>query len=130
VTLILCIYSGETQCSGPLSPVDIQATTLFHYGIPFNKGRGLRGSRSARSEPQRAWDSFLLASSVLEASTGGTGLCFGEGVDASRWKLGWREVHLKEVCLGVHPHRSGHHREEGGLGKIWEKGRKTAPQLS
>jgi hypothetical protein len=42
-------------------------------GSPPNKGQGLRGSRNARSEPQRAWDSFLLAPSVLEASTGGTG---------------------------------------------------------
>jgi hypothetical protein len=44
----------------------------FIMGSPPNKGWGLRGSRSARSEPQHAWDSFLLASSVLEASTGGT----------------------------------------------------------
>jgi hypothetical protein len=44
-------------------------------GSPSNTGRGLRGSQSARSEPQRAWDSFLLASCVLETPTGGTGSC-------------------------------------------------------
>jgi hypothetical protein len=44
-------------------------------GSPQNKGRGLRGSRSARFEPQHAWDSFLLALSVSEASKGGSYLC-------------------------------------------------------
>jgi len=46
----------------------------FIMGSPPNNGWGLRGSRSPRSEPQYAWDSFLLASSVLEASMGGTGI--------------------------------------------------------
>jgi hypothetical protein len=44
-------------------------------GSPQNMRRGLRGSRSARSEPQHAWDSFLLSSSVSKISKGGPYLC-------------------------------------------------------
>jgi len=39
-------------------------------GTPQNTRRGLRGSRSARPEPQNAWDSFLFVAGVLEASKG------------------------------------------------------------
>jgi hypothetical protein len=47
-------------------------------------------------EPQRAWDSFLLAPSVFEASTGGTGICSGKvptplvevGVEGSMPEIG------------------------------------------
>jgi hypothetical protein len=39
-------------------------------GSPQNTRRGLRGSRSARLEPQNAWDSFLFAVGVPEASKG------------------------------------------------------------
>jgi hypothetical protein len=41
----------------------------FTMGSPLNKGWGLGGSQSARSKPQRAWDSFLLQSSVPGSST-------------------------------------------------------------
>jgi hypothetical protein len=39
-------------------------------GTPQNSRWGLRGSRSARPEPQNAWDSFLFAAGVPEASKG------------------------------------------------------------
>jgi hypothetical protein len=39
-------------------------------GTPQNSIRGLRGSRSVRLEPQNAWDSFLFAAGVSEASKG------------------------------------------------------------
>jgi hypothetical protein len=55
-------------------------------GSPPNMGRGPRGSRSARSEPQRAWDSFWSASHVLESPIGGAG--FGsEMVSASSMEI-------------------------------------------
>jgi hypothetical protein len=39
-------------------------------GTPQNARRGLRGSQSTRLEPQNAWDSFLFAAGVPEASKG------------------------------------------------------------
>jgi hypothetical protein len=39
-------------------------------GTPQNSRWGLRGSRSTRLEPQNAWDSFLFAAGVPEASKG------------------------------------------------------------
>jgi hypothetical protein len=39
-------------------------------GTPQNTIWGLRGSQSARPEPQNAWDSFLFAVGVPEASKG------------------------------------------------------------
>jgi hypothetical protein len=44
-------------------------------GTPQNARRGLRGSRSTRPEPQNAWDSFLFAAGVPEASKGDSDLC-------------------------------------------------------
>jgi hypothetical protein len=59
---------------------------LLRNGIPSKHGTGSRGSWSARSEPQRAWDSFWLASHVLESPTGGAG--FGlEMVSASSTEI-------------------------------------------
>jgi hypothetical protein len=55
-------------------------------GSPLNMGRGPRGSRSARPEPQRAWDSFWSASQVFESPKGGAG--FGsEMVSASSMEI-------------------------------------------
>jgi hypothetical protein len=55
-------------------------------GSPLNMGWGPQGSRSARSEPQRAWDSFGSASQVFESPIGGVG--FGsEMVFASSTKI-------------------------------------------
>jgi hypothetical protein len=42
-------------------------------GSPLDMGLGPRGSRSARSEPQHAWDSFGSASHVFESPIGGGG---------------------------------------------------------
>jgi hypothetical protein len=44
-------------------------------GTPQNIRRGTRSSRSTRLEPQNAWDSFLLAAGIPEASKGGSYLC-------------------------------------------------------
>jgi hypothetical protein len=80
----VCIQVGTGLASPILSnsvswPF-IQSWTSKHtrcrtMGSPQNTRRGLRGSQSARSEPQHAWDSFLLASSVSEISKGGPYLC-------------------------------------------------------
>jgi hypothetical protein len=56
-------------------------------GSPSNTGWGLRGIRSARSEPQRAWEYFLLDSHVLETPTRGTGICL-ETTSTSPVELG------------------------------------------
>jgi hypothetical protein len=64
-----------------------ELSRCFIMGSPFNRGRGLRSSRSARPEPQCAWDSFLLASHVLESPTRGAGLGM-EMVSASPVKFG------------------------------------------
>jgi hypothetical protein len=91
-------------------------------GSPLNKGWGLRGSRSARSEPQRAWDSFLLASSVPEAPTGGTGLC-SEMVSASPVEVGVERSMSERHMLGVMPSqektpwRRGRPRKDKGKGE-------------
>jgi hypothetical protein len=69
-------------------------------GSPLNQGQGLRGSQSARSEPQHAWDSFLLASSVLEAWTGGIGFCL-ERVLVPLVKVWVERSTLEGVMLGV-----------------------------
>jgi hypothetical protein len=67
-------------------PMDARVVMLLHNGIPFNRGRGLRSSRSARSEPQCAWDSFGSASHVFESPIGGAG--FGsEMVSASSTEI-------------------------------------------
>jgi hypothetical protein len=71
-------------------------------GSPSNMGWGLRGSRSARSEPQRAWDSFLLASRVLEAPTGGTGI-FLEMTSTSPVELGVEKGMSERAMLGTVP---------------------------
>jgi hypothetical protein len=71
-------------------------------GFPSNKGWGLQGSRCARSEPQLVWDSFLLASSVLEASIGGTIFCL-ERVSSPLVKVGVERSMLEGGILGVTP---------------------------
>jgi hypothetical protein len=86
-------------------------------GSPLNKGWGLRGSRSARSEPQCAWDSFLLASSVPEASIGGTYLC-SEMVSASQAEVGVEKNTSEGHMLEVVPLRRRHRGGGEGLEKI------------
>jgi hypothetical protein len=98
-------------------------------GSPPNKGRGLRGSQSSRSKPQRTWDSFLLAPSVLEASTGGTGF-HSYRVSVPLAEVGVERSTPEGGMLETAPPQEKHHGEEGGLGKTWEKGRKTTPKLS
>jgi hypothetical protein len=71
-------------------------------GSPSNMGQGLRGSQSARSEPQRAWDSFLLASRVLETPTGGTGICL-EMTSTSPVELGVEKGTSERAMLGTMP---------------------------
>jgi hypothetical protein len=92
LTLMSSLYSLEFR-SGEFilvkSHVDIlhnlqmtQSLQCCVMGSSPNMGWGLRGSRSDRSEPQHAWDSFWSASHVLESPIGGAG--FGsEMVSAS-----------------------------------------------
>jgi hypothetical protein len=101
----------------------------FTMGSPSNTGRGLRGSRSARSEPQRAWDSFLLASCILETPTGGTGSCL-ETVSAFSMEIGVEKGMSERGMLGNVPSQERNHREEEGLGKIREKERRTTSRPS
>jgi hypothetical protein len=69
---------------------------LLHYcvmGSPLDMGQGPRGSCSARSEPQHAWDSFGSASCVLESPIGGGS--FGlDIVSASSM-----EIEAEKVCV-------------------------------
>ena len=46
--------------------------TCHIMGTPQNIRRGMGSSRSARLEPQSAWDSFLLAVRISEVSKGGS----------------------------------------------------------
>jgi hypothetical protein len=67
-------------------------------GSPFNRGWGLRSSRSARPEPQRAWDSFGSSSHVFESPIGGAG--FGsEMVSASSMEIEAEKGVSKEGML-------------------------------
>jgi hypothetical protein len=89
-------------------------------GSPFNRGWGLRSSRSARSEPQRAWDSFLLASHVLESPTRGAGLGM-EMVSASPVKLGVKKDTSNRGMMGTvfpqEPKPRGRGRPKKGMKK-------------
>jgi hypothetical protein len=69
-------------------------------GSPFNRGRGLRSSRSARPEPQRAWDYFLLASHVPESPTRGAGLGM-EMVSSFLMNIGVEEDTSNRVMTGT-----------------------------
>jgi hypothetical protein len=61
---------------GPLSSsLRIRQIRCCTMGTPQNTRWGMRSSRSARLEPQNAWDSFLLATGIPEASKGGSYLC-------------------------------------------------------
>jgi hypothetical protein len=68
----------------------------------LNKGRGLRGNQSVRSEPQRAWDSFFLSSSVPEDSIGDTYLR-SETVSASQAEVGVEKNMSEGHMLDVMP---------------------------
>jgi hypothetical protein len=82
-------------------------------GSPPNMGQGPRGSRSARSEPQRAWDSFWSASHVLESPTGGAG--FGsEMVSASSMEI---EAEKGASEKGMLVNTPSHEK------KLWRRGR-------
>jgi hypothetical protein len=71
-------------------------------GSPSNKGWGLQGSQSARSKPQRAWDSFLLASHVLETPTRGTCSCL-ETVPMIPMNIGVEKGMFERGMLGNVP---------------------------
>jgi hypothetical protein len=94
----------------------------FTMGSPSNTGQGLQGSQSARSEPQRAWDSFLLASRVLETPTGGTGSCL-EMVSAFSMEIGVEKGMSERGMLGNvpsqerKPRRRGRPRKDTGKGE-------------
>jgi hypothetical protein len=90
-------------------------------GSPLNKGQGLRGSRNARSEPQCAWDSFLLASSALEASKGGTCLCL-ETMSASQAEVGVERNVSEGRMLGAVPPQEQTSRRRGRPRKNKERG--------
>jgi hypothetical protein len=96
LTLMSSLYSLEFR-SGKFILVKFCVDVLRHLrtsgslhccvmGSPPNMGRGPWGSRSARSEPQRAWDSFWSASHVFEIPIGGAS--FGsEMVSASSMEI-------------------------------------------
>jgi hypothetical protein len=62
----------------------------------------LQGSQSAKSEPQCAWEYFLLASSVPEAPIGGTSLC-SEMVSTSPTEVGVERSSSERHMLGAAP---------------------------
>jgi hypothetical protein len=82
-------------------------------GSPSNTRRGLRGSQSARSEPQHAWDSFLLASRALETSAGSTSILL-EMVSVSPVELGVERGTSERAMLGTMPSQEP---------KPWRRGR-------
>jgi hypothetical protein len=82
-------------------------------GSPLDMGRGPRGSRSARCEPQRAWDSFGSASHIFESPIGGGG--FGsEMVSASSTEIEAEKGVSEEGTLVNAPSQEP---------KPWRKGR-------
>jgi hypothetical protein len=96
-------------------------------GSPSNMGRGLRGSRSARSQPQRAWDSFLLASCVLETPTRGTGIC-PEAVSASTEELGMVADTSERAMLETVPSSGPKPRRRGRPRKKSREGEEDCPK--
>jgi len=94
-----------------------------------NKGRGLRGIQNSRSEPQRTWDSFVLAPSVFEASTEGTCICSGK-VSVLLAEVGVEGSTSEQGMLGVVPPEESTPRRRGWPKKDTGKGEGIALKLS
>jgi hypothetical protein len=95
-------------------------------GTPQNIRRGTRSSRSARLEPQSAWDSFLLAVGIPEVSKGGSYLCV-EMMISHRAKAEVEEVVLEGRTLEDMPPQQQIPRRRGRPRKNKEAGETQIP---